>query len=148
MSQDRKVWPRFALVVLVCGMAAACGKEEAPRSAGEQMLVEAPQKDAERIGYLLHDRGLLQDPEVQAKQREMVFAANSRQMTQDSVDRVFRAWLDQWVKQNPEMAQAAEGLAPRPLTDEERQADLERVRQRRPRPGSEADTGSLVSRGQ
>lgn len=133
MGRMIKCTMRAALVSLLV-LGAGCTGGEKPSSAAERMLAEAPKSDAERVGYLLHDRGLLHNAEVQAKQNELLFAANSRQMSSDSATRAFRGWLDEWVKTHPGEAEAAQASRPVPLTAEEQRAEAERVRQRRPAP--------------
>lgn len=116
------------IVPALCLLAAACGGQAAGEGAtGERILAEAPKTDAERIGFLLHERGLMQDPQVRSRVQEIAAVAAARPEAGDSVSRELRSWLEAWVRSNPARVHSAAVAQDGLPTIEERQATLDSV---------------------
>lgn len=111
--------PCRVLLVLAPLLAACSGEEDPHNVARLREHGAAAQADGQRIGSLLHDRGLIQNPDVFARAREAALASQRGTAAGDSAGRTFRIWLDDWVDKNPDRVAEAEGVHPLALTPEQ-----------------------------
>jgi hypothetical protein len=121
-------WAAFVSISLF----SICGGEDEPRFSTvlpEPLAVHQP--DGKRIGSLLHDRGLIQNPEVFARAQEAALASHRGTAAGDSTSRAFRTWLEEWVTKNPDRVVEAEDVHSRATTlvqqaEQHRQVEMER----------------------
>lgn len=122
-------WVALVIVSLLSG----CASDEEPRTtAGPREQRAGREADGQRIGTLLHERGLIQNPEVLARAQHAAAASRRGAAAGDSASQAFRAWLEAWVAANPDRVAEAEGIHPRPVTleqqaDQRHQMGMERL---------------------
>jgi hypothetical protein len=119
-------WVALVTVLLL----SSCDGDEGRRTLLREKRV-AREADGQRIGTLLHERGLIQNPEVLARAQRAAAARQRGAAAGDSTSRAFHAWLEHWVAANPDRVAEAEGVHPRPMTleqraDQRRQMEMER----------------------
>jgi hypothetical protein len=96
------------LVLIALAVAAGC------RGGGSERGEGSVQEQHARVRALLHDEGLVGDPEVQAKMSETVVRIRRRELSREAAYREFREWLEAWAREHPARAEAArERVRPR-----------------------------------
>lgn len=70
-----------------------------------------PQAVAARVGQLLYGDNLIADPEVNERAGRYIAAVDRDGVPPDIVLPEFHAWLDEWVRRNPDRAARARMLA-------------------------------------
>lgn len=65
-----------------------------------------------RVGHLLYSENIIADPEVSARVRESIAAVDRDGVPADSILPQLHAWIERWVRNNPDRVQRAR-LMPR-----------------------------------
>lgn len=101
----RKLIRGIAAGMTILAVAACSG--DASNERADEIRSMAAEASLAELQTKLHADGLLRIPEVKAKSDEFIQAYRSGATTKEAAGKEFLIWLEQWVKENPELAQSA-----------------------------------------